>query len=121
MSVKNKLPITLGIMAAMILQCAENPLAPETRGDNEVWIQNTQFVPQTLSVASGARVIWTNKDGDTHSVEHGTFMNPILDFFSGNLEEGDPFEHTFSKSGTFDYYCSIHQTGTVKQGQIIVN
>jgi len=99
-------------------RCAENPLQPDVRGSNEVWIQSSGFDPATLTVTAGATVTWTNKDNVTHSVDSGTPMDPDPAFNSPNLKPNDPpFQRTFSQRGTVRYYCLIHQnnhgTGTI--------
>jgi plastocyanin len=97
-------------------QCGDNnPFAPETRDDNEVWIQNRQFVPQTLTVAKGTTVKWTNKDDDFHTVDHGKEKEPDPNpEFNLTVLVGGSATHTFTKTGTFDYYCGRHgETGTI--------
>jgi plastocyanin len=115
-----KLRIFLFLLVAIALaqlRCGENPLQPEVRGPNEVWIQSFGFDPATLKVSAGTTVKWTNKDNATHSVDSGTPTNPEPSFNSPNLKPNDTFPLTFSQRDTFRYYCLIHQnnhgTGTI--------
>jgi plastocyanin len=66
------------------------------------------FDPQTLTVASGSTVVWTNQDGAEHTVV-GTGG------ISGQLAPGGSYEQVFDVAGTFTYACTIHpsMTGTI--------
>ncbi len=95
-------------------QCGNNPFEPEMPGENEVWIQNRQFVPQTLTVSIGTTVRWTNKSNETHTVDSGLPMNPTSDFNLKTLDPGESDVHTFTETGDFDYFCAIHgETGKI--------
>ncbi len=79
-------------------------------GDVEVTIQGFAFNPNTVTVASGTTVRWTQKDSAAHTVtsDKGAFD-------SGNLSQGKTFSFKFSQPGTHAYHCSIHPNmkGTV--------
>lgn len=72
-----------------------------------VQIVDFTFKPETLEVAAGTTVKWTNEDKFAH-----TATADDKSFDSGNMDEGDTFEHTFDEPGTFDYICSIHNSMT---------
>lgn len=80
-------------------------------GTNEVWMQNNAFTPSTISVAVNTTIIWTNKDGVSHTVnsDAGSDLN------SGNMGNGGTYSHQFTAIGTFAYHCNIHSSmhGTV--------
>jgi plastocyanin len=78
----------------------------------EVKIDNFSFGPATLSVPVGANVTWTNRDDIPHTVvsTDGVFKSKVLD-------TDEKFSYTFSKPGTFPYFCSIHPKMT---GKIVV-
>jgi plastocyanin len=80
----------------------------------EVKIDNFSFAPATLTVAAGATVTWTNRDDIPHTVvstdDPKTFKSKVLD-------TDEKFSFTFSKPGTFAYFCSIHPKMT---GKVIV-
>lgn len=104
----------------IFVQCAENPLQPDIRGPNEVWIQSTGFDPSTLTVVAGTTVTWTNKDNVRHDVTSGLPGNVENAFDpSPNLSANATHIVTFSRRGTFNYFCLIHQNnhGT---GKIVV-
>ncbi len=82
---------------------------PET---TEVKIDNFSFGPATLTVAVGTSVTWTNRDDIPHTVvsTDGAFKSKVLD-------TDEKFSFTFSKAGTYPYFCSIHPKMT---GKVIV-
>lgn len=75
-----------------------------------VKIDNFSFGPQTLTVQPGTTVTWTNRDDIPHTVvsTDGIFNSKARD-------TDEQFSFTFSKPGTYSYFCSIHpkMTGTV--------
>ncbi len=75
----------------------------------EVKIDNFSFGPATLTVAVGTSVTWTNRDDIPHTVvsTDGAFKSKVLD-------TDEKFSFTFSKAGTYPYFCSIHPKMTGK-------
>ena len=76
----------------------------------EIKIDNFSFAPQTVTVAPGTKVTWTNSDDIPHTVvsdDKTTFKSPALD-------TDEKFSVTFSKPGTYSYFCSIHPKMTAK-------
>jgi plastocyanin len=82
---------------------------PET---TEVKIDNFSFGPAALTVPVGTTVTWTNRDDIPHTVvsTDGVFKSKVLD-------TDEKFTYTFSKAGTYPYFCSIHPKMT---GKVIV-
>jgi plastocyanin len=78
----------------------------------EVKIDNFSFAPQTLTVAVGTTVTWTNRDDIPHTVvsTDGVFKSKVRD-------TDEKFSYTFSKPGTYPYFCSVHPKMT---GKIVV-
>jgi plastocyanin len=76
----------------------------------EINIDNFVFGPQTVTVPVGTTVTWTNHDDIPHTSvsTEGLFKSKVMD-------TDEKFSYTFSKSGTYAYYCSIHpkMTGAV--------
>jgi plastocyanin len=89
--------------------CFAADVAPAKK--QQVAIQNFAFEPKTLTVPVGTRVVWTNRDEEPHVVTSagGQFVS------SKALDGGDSYGVTFSKAGTYTYYCSIHpmMVGTI--------
>ncbi len=77
----------------------------------EIHLDNFTFSPQTVTVPEGTTVVWINRDDTPHrivAVQKDQFKSPVLD-------TDEKFSWTFSKAGTFAYFCSMHphMTGTV--------
>ena len=77
-----------------------------------VKIDNFSFGPQTLTVAVGTTVTWTNRDDIPHTVvsTDGVFNSKVRD-------TDETFSYTFAKTGEYPYYCSIHPKMT---GKVVV-
>ena len=78
----------------------------------EVKIDNFSFGPETLTVAVGTTVTWTNRDDIPHTVvsTDGVFKSKVRD-------TDEKFSYTFAKAGTYSYYCSLHPKMT---GKVVV-
>jgi plastocyanin len=78
----------------------------------EVKIDNFVFGPQTLTVPVGATVTWTNKDDIPHTTvsTDGVFKSKVMD-------TDEKFSYTFTKAGTYSYFCSVHPKMT---GKVVV-
>jgi plastocyanin len=81
------------------------PTNTPTSTGNSVSIMNFAFSPLTLTVKTGTKVTWTNKDTVTHTVtaDQGAFN-------SGFLSSGNGFSFTFTQAGTYSYHCNIHHS-----------
>jgi plastocyanin len=78
----------------------------------EVKIDNFSFGPAALTVAVGTTVTWTNRDDIPHTVvsDDKVFKSKVLD-------TDEKFSYTFTKAGTYPYFCSVHPKMT---GKVIV-
>lgn len=84
--------------------------APESQAANPqaavgrvtVKLSNFDFNPKEVTIKRGSTVEWVN-EGGRHSVvaDDGSFQSPTL-------KTGEKFEHTFSSSGSYPYYCGFH-------------
>jgi plastocyanin len=65
----------------------------------------TGYDPDNITVVIGVNntVIWTNNDNEPHTV---TASDGSFD--SGNINPGATFTYTFTKPGTFRYFCTPH-------------
>jgi len=71
----------------------------------QVMIENYAFSPSSLSIKVGDTVTWTNMDTAPHTV---TVSSGPVKFASPNLQKGQSFTYTFTKAGTYQYYCAVH-------------
>jgi plastocyanin len=103
------------VMIAMLLLFAGSPRVTandQPSANAEVKIDNFVFGPETITVAVGATVTWTNKDDIPHTTvsTDGVFKSKVMD-------TDEKFSYTFAKAGTYPYYCTIHPKMT---GKIVV-
>jgi plastocyanin len=86
-----------------------------TGATKAVAIKDYAFSPSSLTINVGDTVTWTNMDSAPHTV---TVSSGPVKFSSGNLAKGQSFSYTFTKAGTYKYYCAVHPDMT---GTVIVN
>jgi plastocyanin len=84
----------------------------ESGGGTQVVMEGIKFNPESVTVSAGDTVTWTNDDSVGHDVTGDGFKSGD----PGAMQNGDTFEHTFDKAGTFDYVCTVHpgMKGSVK-------
>ncbi|HSZ62512.1 MAG TPA: cupredoxin family copper-binding protein [Terriglobales bacterium] len=108
--------LAMPVMIAMLLIFA----GPRSAAANDqpsaataaVKIDNFVFGPQTITVPVGATVTWTNSDDIPHTAvsTDGVFKSKVMD-------TDEKFTYTFTKAGTYPYYCTIHPKMT---GKVVV-
>ena len=115
---KNKLwisgvavPVLIAIMLLALssrVTANAEPSAPAAA----VKIDNYVFGPQTVTVPVGTTVTWTNVDDIPHTAvsTDGVFKSKVMD-------TDEKFSYTFTKAGTYSYYCSVHPKMT---GKVVV-
>jgi plastocyanin len=82
-----------------------------TTNQNRIEIKDFAFNPQTLTVKSGEKVTWINRDEEPH-----TIMSVEKQFKKSTaLDTDQEFTITAGAPGTYNYYCSVHpkMTGTI--------
>ncbi len=84
----------------------------EAQSKAEVKIDNFVFAPETLTIAVGTSVTWVNHDDIPHTVVENNMA-----FRSKALDTNDSYSFTFTKAGTYDYFCSLHPH---MKGKIVV-
>jgi plastocyanin len=80
-----------------------------------VSIENFAFSPQTIEIAVGDTVTWTNNDSTSHTASQSPSGSG---FQSGTLAPGASFSQTFDTPGTYDYFCEFHANMT---GAVVVS
>ena len=103
--------LILGVVGFGVGQKSVDALAQDKASIAEVKIDNFSFGPASLTVAVGTTVTWTNRDDIPHTVvstdDAKTFKSKVLD-------TDEKFSFTFTKAGTYSYFCSIHPKMTGK-------
>ncbi len=73
--------------------------------ESAVQIDNFMFKPKELSVAVGTKVTWVNKDDVPHTA---TSSDEPAAFDSKTLDTDQTYSFTFTKPGTYTYFCKVH-------------
>jgi plastocyanin len=108
--------VVVPVLIAMLLLFAGSPGVKASdqpsAANAAVKIDNFVFGPQTITVSVGTTVTWTNVDDIPHTAvsTDGVFKSKVMD-------TDEKFSYTFTKAGTYSYYCSVHPKMT---GQIVV-
>jgi plastocyanin len=83
-------------------------------------LKSLMFMPPAMTVKVGTKVTWRNNEPITHTVTSGavtgvdtttglrTGQKPDGLFNATLKGNGDTFSYTFTKAGTYSYYCNIH-------------
>ena len=78
---------------------------------NQIVIKDFHFNPETLTVKSGEKVTWINRDEEPHTV-----VSVEKQFKKSTaLDTDQEFTITAGAPGTYTYFCSVHpkMTGTI--------
>jgi plastocyanin len=94
--------LPLALSAVLLLHPAR-ARSEDKSPPTEVQVDNFSFAPETLTVPVNSTVTWVNKD----DVPHVIASNDSL-FKSKALDTDDKYSFTFTKAGTYAYYCSVH-------------
>lgn len=82
-----------------------------TTRQNKIEIKDFAFNPQTLTVKSGEKITWINRDEEPHTV-----VSVEKQFKKSTaLDTDQEFTITAGAPGTYTYFCSVHpkMTGTI--------
>jgi plastocyanin len=103
------LALTAALLASQAAPAQSGPA--QASGAKTVDINHFKFHPQTLEVAKGTRVVFSNSSGTAHTATDRGVFN------SGHIEPGESFAVRFEQKGTFRYHCEIHP---FMHGKIVV-
>ena len=104
--------------AISLLNLSFFALAGETKdgeetipAQNKIEIKDFAFNPQILTVKSGEKITWINRDEEPHTV-----VSVEKQFKKSTaLDTDQEFTITAGAPGTYTYFCSVHpkMTGTI--------
>jgi plastocyanin len=80
-------------------------------GQSKIEIKDFAFNPQSITVKSGEKITWINRDEEPHTV-----VSVEKQFKkSSALDTDQEFTITAGAPGTYTYFCSVHpkMTGTI--------
>lgn len=100
-----------GISCFSVLALAGEMKDTGGAGQNKIEIKDFAFNPQTITVKSGEKITWINRDEEPHtvvSVEKQFKKSPALD-------TDQEYTVIAGSPGTYTYFCSVHpkMTGTI--------
>ena len=98
-------------LSSLIFGQAEKEASADGPQKNQIVIKDFHFNPQTITVKSGEKVTWINRDEEPHTV-----VSVEKQFKkSSPLDTDQEFTITAGAPGTYNYYCSVHpkMTGTI--------
>lgn len=95
--------LSLIAIGAQLLNPAQAKSQNVNASGTEVRVDNFTFGPETITVPVNGTVTWVNKDDVPHVIAStdGVFKSKALD-------TDDKYSYTFSKPGTYPYFCAIH-------------
>ena len=109
---------TQSVTYSSLVYAQDSPVKVEIAKGSSDQSNGQFFVPSEISVSTGRQVIWTNADTTIHTVVQGSPSNSSSssqpEFESDFIKAGETFDHTFTASGSFDYYCTLHPWMTGK-------
>ena len=106
--------LAIGFVASMEDRRGFAFSAQDKTSTTEVKIDNFSFGPAAITVGVGSTVTWINRDDIPHTV---VSTDDPKAFKSKVLDTDEKFSFTFTRAGTFPYFCSIHPKMT---GKVIV-
>ncbi len=86
----------------LLLLTAVVAAAPATSTPT-VTIKDDAYAPAQVSISAGQTVTFVNNDDDAHTV-----TSTVGDFDSKGLDTSGVWQHTFTKPGTYKYFCELH-------------
>jgi plastocyanin len=107
------------LVALLLVGCGggdAKPSAPRADAGSartavRVDIASFKFAPDAVTVRSGGRITWTNRDRAPHTA---TSDDDGRTFDTGTLRLGRSRTVTLTKPGTYSYHCEFHAFMTAK-------
>jgi plastocyanin len=114
MGLRRPAALALTVLLVPLAACGddEEPIDLVEGVTVEVSAVDNSFRPETIQIAAGTEVLWTN-DGRT---EHNVVPADDGDDFGvdpADFAPGDEYSFRFTEPGTYAYYCSLHGSATV--------
>jgi plastocyanin len=95
---------------AFLMAVAGGFAGPAVAETHTIVMDGTRFIPETLTVKQGDRVVWVNKDPFPHTATaEGTFD-------SRSIAAGESWSYVPRKPGELAYVCTLHpgMNGTLR-------
>jgi plastocyanin len=111
---------TLGFVAVLALASGAQRVAAAAATVTIV-IRDHAFVPRTVHVKAGQKIVWRNTDQDAHTVTSGA--NNVDDGrwkSSPPIPDGETFTLRLAHRGRYTYFCEPHQYEASMHGTIVI-
>jgi plastocyanin len=79
----------------------------------KVSIKSSKYSPDSIEIKTGETIEWLNDDLTPHTVT----SDSEAELNSGSMDVGATWSHTFTKPGTFEYFCTFHRE---MKGNVVV-
>ena len=121
--------IVLGLSLALsvVIACSSSDSTTSSSSSgttpvtNGVTVSSNKFTPASITVKVGDTVTWTWAGGN-HDVVSGANCTNDNVFTRSALQStnGATFTHTFTKAGSFEYFCEPHCVSAGMKGTVVV-
>ena len=105
-------PRIVAVVAVAALLLAAGKPVPAQETGARIEIKAHGFDTPELTIPTGTTVTWINHDDDSHTVTSTANV-----FRSPGLDADETYAYTFTRPGTYEYYCTLHPMMT---GKVIV-
>src|SRR5215472_6061911 len=95
----------------LVVRANEMAITSVITKENKIEIKDFMFNPPTITVKTGEKITWINRDEEPHTVVSvGKKFQK-----SSALDTDQQFTITAGAPGTYEYFCSVHpkMTGTI--------
>lgn len=99
----------LGTATGIPAANGEPTVAAKSSTGPQIEIKEHKYSPATLTVPAGTTVTWINHDDDVHTV-----TSSAQAFTSRGIDTDESFSYTFTKPGTYIYFCTLHPLMTAR-------
>jgi plastocyanin len=110
---KTKMAVLIWGISTVALSVFADDGANSSAGgkSNKIEIKDFMFNPQKITVKSGEKITWINRDEEPHTVVSVGKKFPK----SSGLDTDQEYSITAGAPGTYEYFCSVHpkMTGTI--------
>jgi amicyanin len=104
--------ILVGVAVAGLLLAPSGPARAQPQTGPHIEIKAHGYGIPELAVQPGTTVTWINHDDDPHTV---TSTENV--FRSPGIDTDETYSYTFTKPGTYEYFCTLHPLMT---GKVVV-
>jgi plastocyanin len=105
--------LLLALLCSAAACGSSSPTSPSVDGVVTVFIKNSVYAPNPVTVSMGQYVNWKNDDGIVHSA---TTTSGVLTFESGDISANSAqnVPVLMTTKGTINYKCRLHgETGVI--------